>query len=107
MTAEITATFMTFIEHHNVVPEIAQDLSAAAALARGAHTLIIEAKAFEDALCDGTGWNRAAWTLWGGEWAGAERGGLEREGEVHIPEQVEGSDGGWNVDIGEITKQQS
>lgn len=53
-------------------------------------------------LLDGLGINRASWTVFGGEWGGAERGGMEKEGEVRVPEEpFEGSDGGWRVDIGE------
>lgn len=99
---KITATFLTYIEHHQVVEEIQADIAQAAQLARDAHDQLVSSKAFEDALCEGKGLNRAAWTVYGGEWGGPERGGLEKEGEVHQPEPAindDQDDGGWAVDI--------
>lgn len=82
------------------------DIAAAAKIARDAHEQLLSSKAFEDRLCDGRGLNRAVWTVYGGEWAGPERGGLEKEGEVYVPAEIEDgqSDGGWEVDIGESAR---
>jgi hypothetical protein len=62
----------------------------------------MDAHRLESALADGEGWNRAVWTVWGGQYGGAERGGLEKE----MPEWplAEVSDGelgeDWKVNIG-------
>jgi hypothetical protein len=107
---QITSAFLSFVEHHHVVEEIQDQIAQAAELARGAYDRIKSSKVFEDALCEGNGLNRAAWTVYGGEWGGPERGGLEKEGEIHQPEsdiKNDEDDGGWGVDISEYDRRTS
>ena len=84
------------------IPEIA----LAAALARAAPAQLQAAKLLEDSLSNSWNWNRASWTVWGGTYAGPERGGRENEEWLSKDEQsklddvdVE-NDGGWKVEAG-------
>jgi hypothetical protein len=96
----IASAFICFIQHYEVVPELAKEFAAAANLARTAVRCLLEAKSFEDVIGKGTNLNRALWAVHGGQWKGPERGGLELE---PVPEPVDideesGSDGGWKVE---------
>lgn len=61
---------------------------------------LLDAKSFEDLLGKGTNFNRALWAVYGGQWKGPERGGMELEPPTQVVEEVEesGSDGGWEVE---------
>lgn len=103
--AEITSAFLSFIEFHQVLsePEYISSVRNAATLAREASDQLVNAKIVEDALCEATAWNRACWTVLGGQYGGAERGGMEKEVEswpVVSAAQVEShdeDDGGWEL----------
>lgn len=100
----ISAAFFSYIEHYDVFPEDALKTRfvKAAALARSSPRLLLDAHTLESALADGEGWNRTVWAAWGGQYGGAERGGLEKE----IPEWPVSTvpdqepDGDWIVNIG-------
>lgn len=93
------------MEHYQVLIDI-PEFATAAALARRSPTQLLDAKAMEDILSDSRKWNRASWTVWGGEYAGAERGGWEYEGS-QWPQQEDSvnrveDDGGWKVETCEF-----
>ncbi|WVQ96553.1 hypothetical protein IAU59_003658 [Kwoniella sp. CBS 9459] len=77
----ITAAFMSYLVHHNVFsePNLNAAFKRAADIARAAPQQLVETKQLEDAISLGSGWNRACWTIWGGNYGGPERGGLEKE----------------------------
>ena len=83
-------------------------MQRAAALARAAPKQILEAKQLEEVICDAQGWNRAAWSAWGGSYGGPERGGMEKEAESWGMDPVppagikDADDGGWTVDLGKL-----
>ncbi|WWC96342.1 hypothetical protein V866_003209 [Kwoniella sp. B9012] len=102
----ITAAFLSFLVHYVVLPEPALQapLRKACDIARSAPQALLDAKALEDVLSSGTGWNRANWTMYGGSWGGSERGGLEKGpiswGEQNAKEELSeeiADDGGWSV----------
>jgi hypothetical protein len=95
----MTSAFLAYVQHHEVLPDIA-GFADAAALARDACGRLEDAKGFEDVLCSPLGWNRAAWTMWGGVYGGAERGGQEKEVRAEDPSGADADDGGWSVDPG-------
>jgi hypothetical protein len=99
----ITSAFLTYVDYHQVLPDIAS-FTAAVDLAHQAPVRLRDAKDVEDALCSPFSWNRAAWTMWGGVHGGPERGGRERED--HRPtikaEELVADDGGWSVETREI-----
>jgi hypothetical protein len=105
----VASAFICFVEHHNAVPELAEAFAKAAQLARSAINSLAEAKMFEDIIGRGTNLNRALWAVYGGQWQGPERGGLELEPANENTPMVEetGSDGGWEVEQSEYTEQQS
>jgi hypothetical protein len=108
MWPDITAAFFSYIAHYKVFPEepLNTRFKQAAILARMSPRLLLDAFRVDGVLADGRGWNRAVWAAWGGQYGGAERGGLERE----IPQWpvVSSSDemldtaetGDWHVEIG-------
>jgi len=100
----ISASFFTYIEHHRVFPDepLKSRFEEAAALARSSPRLLMDAHRLESALADGEGWNRAVWTVWGGQYGGAERGGLEKEmPEWPVAEVSDGELGeDWKVNTG-------
>ena len=72
-------------------------------IARHASTQLREAGLLEGILTDSRNWNRASWTVWGGNYAGVERGGKDSEGTRRregVPQRI-ADDGGWQVDAGE------
>ncbi|WRT68005.1 uncharacterized protein IL334_004980 [Kwoniella shivajii] len=102
----ITAAFMSFLVHHQALsdPNIQPGILEAAAIARSAPQALIDANTFEHMISNGSGWNRACWTIWGGSYGGAERGGLEKES-ISWGEQPplqsggdESDDNGWTVE---------
>lgn len=101
---EITSAFMSFLTHYDVFPEpeLKSIFQRAAIIARLAPHKLVEAKQLEEALARGDGWNRASWTVWGGTYGSAERGGLEKESnswDTQPPPDVGiTDDGGWTVD---------
>lgn len=103
---EIVAAYLTFLDHYAVFPEpdLAQQVKRAAGLARSAPRLLRRAKHAEDVICAPAGWNRAAWSAWGGDYRGAERGGMEKEpvswGSGLRREETSEDDGGWVVEAG-------
>ena len=98
--AEITSAFLAYIQHHQILLDIA-GLDDAVALAVEAPARLQDAKALEDALCAPHSWNRSAWTMWGGVYGGPERGGQEQEEPaVHENEAADVDDGGWSVEPG-------
>ena len=104
----MTAAFLSFVRHYGVFSELEPKLCAAfesaTLIARQAPQQLRDAKQFEEAICDNRCWNRAAWSVWGGEYGGPERGGLEREvlqwGTEIGPTKGEDDDGGWVVNTG-------
>ncbi|OCF44367.1 hypothetical protein I317_01812 [Kwoniella heveanensis CBS 569] len=104
----ITAAFMSFLTHHKVLsePALSAAFERAAYIARSAPQQLIEAKQLEDAIGFGSGWNRGCWTIWGGNYGGPERGGLEKEENQWgsssnvVDEQAEkdADENGWTVD---------
>ncbi|WWC62823.1 uncharacterized protein I303_105421 [Kwoniella dejecticola CBS 10117] len=107
--AVIASAFLSYCTHYNVLceSELRGPIERAAEIARTAPQALLDAKLLEDSISLGTGWNRASWTLFGGSWGGAERGGLERESiswgennasEVARNERSSSDDGGWVVD---------
>ncbi|WVW84929.1 hypothetical protein I302_106965 [Kwoniella bestiolae CBS 10118] len=103
----ITAAFMSFLVYYDVLPEatLAPALKRACDVARSAPQALLDAKTLEDQLGIGTGWNRANWTLFGGSWGGAERGGPERDRiswtEPNVGQEdshKKADDGGWYVE---------
>ncbi len=106
--AEITSAFMSFIRHYDVLaePDLRLAVHSASLLTRKAPQQILNSKLVEDVLSDGRGWNRAAWTVWGGSYAGPDRGGMEKEvydwgtSEGSNPGEVN-DDGGWLVEPGQ------
>ncbi|RXK40311.1 hypothetical protein M231_02425 [Tremella mesenterica] len=99
--AHITASFLGFLVHHEVLPEVQlqESIRRAFTLARSAPRHIANAKVVEDAVAASLGWNRALWVAHGGTYGQAERGGMEREADVHdsAPLADEEDDGGWKV----------
>ncbi|OCF75590.1 hypothetical protein I204_04447 [Kwoniella mangroviensis CBS 8886] len=102
----ITAAFLSFLVHYDVLPEPAlqASLRKACDIAHSAPQALLDAKALEDVLSSGTGWNRANWTMFGGSWGGAERGGLEKssiswgkQNANQEPSEGVADDGGWSV----------
>ena len=97
---EITSAFLAYVQHHEILPDIA-GLDDAVALAVEAPARLQDAKALEDVLCSPLSWNRSAWTMWGGIYGGPERGGLEKEeAAVRENEAADVDDGGWSVEPG-------
>ncbi|WWC70987.1 uncharacterized protein I206_104940 [Kwoniella pini CBS 10737] len=105
----IAAAFLSYLVHYNVLsePQLNACLQRATCIARSAPQALLDAKALEDWIGLAIGWNRASWTLFGGTWGGAERGGLEKEavlwGEQNqynctANETESGDDGGWLVE---------
>ncbi|WWC88441.1 uncharacterized protein L201_003352 [Kwoniella dendrophila CBS 6074] len=110
----IAAAFMSFLIHYEVFPEasLKNELVRARDIARSAPQALLDAKALEDTISHGPGWNRAAWTLYGGAWGGAERGGLEKEvitwgsqntadhsdKEESTKDEETSDNGGWSVE---------
>ena len=93
---EIVAAFMAFLQHYDVLPDV-PGIDTATKIAKLAPRQLIKAKALEDALCAGSGINRATWTFWGGRYGAAERGGPEREACDTIDTVEDIDAGGWHV----------
>ena len=95
LPAGIVSAFLCYLLFHRVLsePDFLQPLIEATNIARAAPRRLLQAKALEDALCNPAGFNRTAWTEWGGRWAGPERGGPEQE--VVAQEEEANEDGGW------------
>lgn len=105
--ADITSAFLSFVSFHRVLSEseLTTSIAQAAKIARSARRQLLEAKILEEQLCNGMGWNRASWTVWGGQYGGVERGGLEYEesswpvsGDSSASTGCEVDDGGWKVE---------
>jgi hypothetical protein len=77
-----------------------------AALARTGPRLLLDALRVEDAVARLEGWNAATWSLWGGQYGGADRGSVQTEEwpvETGMAEGAEigsNDDGGWSADAG-------
>ncbi|KAK8858805.1 hypothetical protein IAR55_003035 [Kwoniella newhampshirensis] len=101
--SQITAAFMSFLAHYDVIsePQLKPAFQKATNIARSAPQQLVDAKYLEEAIARGTGWNRACWTVWGGSYGGAERGGLEKEDSAWATRSVGGEDisddGGWTI----------
>ena len=102
---------MSFIRHYDVLSEseLQSIVETTTALARKASQQILDAKKLEEVLANSRGWNRAAWSVWGGSYSGPERGGLEKETQGwgadlgQISDELEfKDDGGWVVEAGEL-----
>ncbi len=94
----VLSAFICFLHHHNVIIELAESFAICAQLARSAVRLLKQAKRLEDILGSGGNINRAMWVMYGGQWGGAERGGLEREVDTEVIMDDNASDGGWEVE---------
>ncbi|WVR06546.1 hypothetical protein IAU60_003577 [Kwoniella sp. DSM 27419] len=78
--AEITAAFMWYLIHHDVVSEepIRSHLAAAAEIARAAPAQLLDALSLENALSADMGWNRCCWLIFGGSYGSGKRGGVSQ-----------------------------
>jgi hypothetical protein len=104
---EITSAFLAFVDFHQVLSDepYCNNIKQAVQLALAARDQLVDAKAVEDRLCLRTSWNRACWTVWGGQYGGAERGGMEREtcqwpvadADVIRSDDPNEDDGGWEL----------
>lgn len=104
------SAFLSYVDHHQVFPEqpYASRFAAAAAIARTGPRLLLEALRVEDALARSEGWNAATWSLWGGQYGGADRGSMQTEewpvesGLVQNSDSGKTGDGGWSADAGAV-----
>jgi hypothetical protein len=105
--SEIAAAFFAYLVYYNVFPEepFASDFRQAATIAQSAPRLLLDALRVETALEEHQGWNAATWTLWGGQYGGAERGNLlasewPTETVMSNDKKDEIGDGGWGIKSG-------
>jgi hypothetical protein len=75
------ATYFAYIEHYQVFADSPYDkqFASVARMATMAPRLLREAHEVEESIGQARGLNRATWTIWGGQYGGAERSGFERE----------------------------
>ena len=75
------ATYFAYIDHYKVFTEfpLNEQFERVARLASLAPRMLREAHAAEENMGQARGINRATWTVWGGQYGMAERGGPEQE----------------------------
>ncbi len=94
---EITAAFLSFLLHYQVLPDI-PELPSVVQLAQQAPYQLEEAKRLEDILDDVRGLNRASWVVWGGRYGNIERRGTDILNRRDSAFAGTNEDGGWHVD---------
>jgi hypothetical protein len=102
------AAFLSYVVHHKVFSDepFASRFEKAASLARTSPRLLTDSLRVEEALAHKTGWNAATWTLWGGQYGDAGRGGLQigewavDSGDAPYDDGRQDVDGGWGEEYG-------
>lgn len=105
---EIMATYFVYIDHYRVFTDypLGEQFGRVARLASTAPRQLHTAFALEEGIGNVKAFNRVTWTIWGGQYGGAERGGLEQEVNywpTSGEESACGADiGGWEIYNGMI-----